>query len=99
MKKPKGKNIEVKAFERELYEETNGYNICQHCSRSNMFAYSTHHLIKKSQKKNHPELHNKDNLIFLCNECHEEAERSAEWNYKYIKERNLIELFGSDILK
>jgi len=99
MKKPKGKNIEVKAFERELYEEF-GYFFCQESGRSNDAPFSVHHLIFKSEKPNHKEINNKRNLIMLGFTEHKKAHQNKhEWRAKYIKERNLVELFGNDIIK
>ena len=50
--------------------ESDGFISCQHCGKSNSFKFEVHHIMYRSEKPNHPQLHNKKNLIILCTDCH-----------------------------
>lgn len=75
-----------------------GYHFCQHCQKSRgVYKFEVHHIIYRSEAPNHEHLHNKKNLIILCNTCHNGSGDSFH-NYKekrnyLIIERKLYELF------
>lgn len=75
-----------------------GYIYCQHCQKSrNVYKFEVHHIIFRSEAPEHPEIHNKRNLIILCSKCHKEGKDSFH-NQKnkrdyLIKSRKLDELF------
>lgn len=76
-----------------------GYMHCQHCNTNNSLRWETHHLVYRSEKVKHKNLHDKRNLIVCCIKCHNEFHKHKhEMRAKYIEERNLTELFGNDIL-
>ncbi len=81
-----------------------GYLQCEECGRSNNID-PPHHIVFKSEKPNHPEIHNKRNLILLCRKCHDFFHGKCknplpkkEARRHLIEERDLVELFGKDIL-
>jgi hypothetical protein len=72
---------------------------CEHCDTSNSPRFECHHLVYQSEKPKHKELHNERNLLITCIKCHNQFHKSKhKMREKYIKERNLTELFGNDIL-
>jgi hypothetical protein len=77
--------------------DKNGYLFCEHCKTTNTYQFETHHIIYRSEKPNHKHLHDKRNLILLCIQCHNDYHKSKLMREHLIKDRNLIDLFGSDI--
>jgi len=75
-----------------------GYLYCQFCGTTNSYRFETHHIIFRSEKPNHKNLHDKRNLIHVCINCHNELHKYKQKRIKLINERGLIELFGNDIL-
>jgi len=75
-----------------------GYIFCGHCKRSDKIIYHFHHLIFRSEKPGHKMLHNRINLIYLCNDCHTAFHKNKAIRSDLVKERNLVEIFGSEIL-
>lgn len=75
-----------------------GYIFCQHCQKSKgVYKFEVHHIIYRSEAPEHPELHNKRNLIILCNKCHKDGTDSfhnqkEKRNY-LIVQRKLYQLF------
>lgn len=49
-----------------------GYLFCEVCgvNSNGAFRHEVHHIYFASRVPNHPELHNKRNLILVCDECH-----------------------------
>ena len=70
-----------------------GYIFCQNCGTSNAFKFECHHIIFRSEKPNHPEMHNKKNLLIVCRKCHGSFHRTKSIRDKYVKERKLDKLF------
>ena len=70
-----------------------GYIYCQHCKRSNAFKFHCHHIMFRSEKPNHKNLHNRLNLLILCDTCHSDFHNNKPLRNKYIIDRNLKELF------
>lgn len=76
-----------------------GYIYCEHCGVTNSLKFENHHLIFRSEKPKHDNLHNIRNIIHLCIVCHNNFHKDKhKMREKYIEERNLIELFGNDIM-
>ena len=73
--------------------ERDGYIHCQHCGVSQSFKFHCHHIFFRSEKPNHPELHNKKNLIILCDQCHSLHHGDKSIRDEIVEERNLIKLF------
>lgn len=77
-----------------------GYIFCQHCGKSNAFMFECHHIVFRSEMPNHPNLHDKENLIIVADDCHDDAHgaNKHQWRADLIKERGLTEIFGNSIL-
>lgn len=81
----------------EMFEKHGRY-FCQHsgeqCERSDLEA---HHIVFRSEARNHPELHNKRNLILVVEKSHRWYEKNKSNRKKLVEERGLEELFGKRI--
>ena len=79
-----------------------GYIYCEHCNRPNALGYERHHIIWKSEKPGHENLHDKENLLILCKDfngsCHDKWHADKSLRNKLVEERELDKLFGKDIL-
>jgi hypothetical protein len=74
-----------------------GHLLCEHCNTTQTLRFEMHHIVYRSEKPNHPNLHDKINLINLCIQCHNDYHKSKLMRENLIVERNLIKIFGSDI--
>ena len=75
-----------------------GFPYCQHC-RTLYGGFTTHHIIYRSEKPDHPEIHNIKNLYHICLEpCHKEFHDNKSLRNELVKERELDKLFGNDVL-
>ena len=78
---------------------THNYLFCQNCNRSGC-GLEAHHIIFKSERPGHPEIHNPSNLILLCVECHNKFHgrikgfKKHDMRSELIKNRNLTDLFN-----
>ena len=89
-------NKTYKKNRQELFDEMineNGYSFCQECKKTTQ-AIASHHIIYRSEKPKHPEIHNKLNLILICSICHDNFHNNKNSREHLIKERNLTELFN-----
>ena len=84
----------VKQFEEDFKDE-HGYIYCELCNINQSFAFSTHHIVFKSEYGKHPEINNKNNLILVCADCHKKLHDKKELNNQLKKERDLYEMFNS----
>lgn len=75
-----------------------GYLFCEHCKTNNSFQWEMHHIVFRSEKPNHKNLHNERNLINLCMGCHNKFHSKKSMRSDLVKKRNLVEIFGSSIL-
>ncbi len=75
-----------------------GYIKCNICGVTNSIKYETHHIIFRSEKPNHPNLHDKQNLMVLCIQCHNDFHKHKALRQPIVINRGLNVLFGSDIL-
>lgn len=70
-----------------------GYNFCQNCYTSKSFMFSVHHIIFRSEVPSHKELHNKKNLIIVCQNCHDNFHKNKSIREDLVKKRGLKTLF------
>ena len=73
-----------------------GYLFCMKCNKSRAYKFEVHHIIFRSERPNHKNLHDKDNLIICCTDCH-----TKNWNSYHNKkdERNsLVIERGLDVI-
>ena len=76
---------------REQYDEF-GYNFCQVCKQSNGRIH-VHHIFFRSEKPKDEKLHDKKNMIIVCENCHRKFHDNKNSRNSIIKERNLIDFF------
>ena len=75
-----------------------GYPCCELCGRVNGNLH-VHHIIYRSEKPTHPELHNERNLILVCADgigytgCHEKLHADKGKREKLVEKRELKKLF------
>ncbi len=102
-KKKNGDRAYTKNRKEKVQENLSSYGklTCESCFESAlkppMFKEECHHIVYRSEKPNHKEIHNKDNLIILCSECHDWIHRSKKRRNKIVEERKLFKLFGEDV--
>ena len=70
-----------------------GYTFCQHCGISTAFKFHVHHIYFRSEYPKHKYLHDINNLIILCDKCHEKFHGNKSIRNEIIKKRNLTQLF------
>jgi hypothetical protein len=85
---------EMKSAMKEHY----GYLFCEHCNTSTSPRWETHHIIYRSEKPRHPNLHDKDNLIIVCIMCHNDFHKHKGMRDNLVKSRGLDKIFGVDVL-
>ncbi len=92
---------EEKVFQKNKKEllkeqrESFGYNFCEKCKRSDL-PLEVHHLFYRSEKPLHPRLHDKRNLVILCNVDHSRLHEKKSRRNSLVEERNLAALFMGD---
>lgn len=82
---------------KEAMMDAQGYVCCQRCKRTNS-KMEAHHIVYRSEKPNHPNLHDKVNIIIVCVPCHNWYHKSKGNRDDLVEKRGLSELFGVDIL-
>lgn len=75
-----------------------GFLFCEHCGVNNSMFWETHHIIYRSEKPWHPNLHDKPNLLHLCMQCHNDFHKSKDMRNAIVVERGLDKIFGQDVL-
>lgn len=79
-----------------------GYVYCEHCNKPNAQGYERHHIIWKSEKPGHKNMHDKENLYILCivfdDNCHAKFHKDKSLRNKLVEERKLHLVFGLDVL-
>ena len=83
---------------RAKMKEEFGYLFCEHCGTNETYQWEMHHLIYRSEKPLHDNLHDKRNLINLCMKCHNWFHKNKSNRNEIVAERKLNELFGEDVL-
>tara|TARA_R110000764_G_scaffold45939_2_gene103207 strand:+ start:570 stop:1193 length:624 start_codon:yes stop_codon:yes gene_type:complete len=86
-----------KAIKKEMIDDF-GYIHCQDCGVNNSLRFETHHIIFRSEKPLHENLHKKDNLILLCISCHNKYHKIKGTRNRLVESRKLNILFGNDVL-
>ena len=86
----------------QLYEY--GYHFCQKkgCGTSKAYKFEVHHIVFRSERPEHPRIHDKVNLIIVCSDCHNVKPNSFhnkkdERNY-LVLERGLDEIFNINLI-
>ncbi len=87
----------IKSIKESMIDDV-GYIYCQHCDTSNSLKFEGHHIIYKSEKPKHKDLHDKRNAILLCIQCHNEFHKHKGMRNEIVNDRKLNELFGNDVL-
>ena len=84
-------------------ENTYGYIFCQKrgCGKSRSYKFEVHHIVFRSERPDHPMLHDKLNLIIVCSDCHNQKPNSFhnkkdERNYLML-ERGLDKIFNISV--
>lgn len=78
--------------------EEKGFVYCQRCTTANTPRFEKHHIIYRSEKPKHPELHSKINIIVLCIKCHNELHKTKRLRSYLVEERKLHLIFGNSVL-
>jgi hypothetical protein len=74
-----------------------GYLFCERCKTNETYQWEMHHLVYRSEKPYHENLHDKRNLINLCMKCHNWFHKNKSNRNDIVEERKLYELFGQDV--
>lgn len=77
--------------------ENNGYTFCEKCKQTNN-KLEGHHIIFRSEKPNHQNLHDKINITLVCVKCHNWYHQKKGNRNDIVKERNLHLIFGNDVI-
>lgn len=75
-----------------------GFIFCQNCNTSNSMAFEGHHIVFRSEKPNHRNLHHKKNILIVCIQCHNDFHKEKGMRNEIVVERGLAKLFGNDVL-
>lgn len=82
--------------------EKNKRLLCESCGgtakKPPVYKEECHHIVYRSEKPGHKNMHDKINLIILCCECHSLAHKNKGWRNELVNQRELNKLFGDDIL-
>lgn len=78
--------------------DDHGYLFCEQCKTGTTYQWETHHIIYRSEKPGHPHLHDKENLLHLCMQCHNDFHKSKDMRNAIVVERGLDKIFGQDVL-
>lgn len=79
--------------------DTVGFVSCQQCGISNpLYGFEAHHIIYRSEKPLHPNLHDKENIYILCKPCHNLYHKNKSIRNELVLNRGLDKIFGIDVL-
>ncbi len=81
-----------KILKAQIIEE-HGHLLCQRCKRVDR-PLETHHIVFRSERPGHLMLHDKINLILLCDECHDLFHDNKPLRTLIVVERGLHFVFG-----
>lgn len=77
-----------------------GKLFCQKCNSDHpKFGWHVHHIVFRSEKPGHKNLHDLINLIHLCSECHYWFHEVKGRRIYLVEARQLNLVFGNDVLK
>jgi hypothetical protein len=71
-----------------------GYNYCENCGLKNPYFLDAHHIVFRSERPNHANLHDKINIILLCRPCHDQFHAIKETRNPILEQRNLKSIFN-----
>lgn len=73
----------------------NRYLFCENCgvNINGTMRFEVHHIVFRSEKPNHKNLHNQKNLVLLCIKCHNLFHKKKSIRNELFIERGLSELF------
>lgn len=84
----------------EEMREQFGYVFCLECDRSSGFRnLHVHHIVFRSEAPHHDNLHSKQNLLIVCDECHTKLHNQKFIREKWVVRRNLRHVFSDIIIK
>lgn len=75
-------------------QETYGYIYCQKCQSSHSYKFHVHHIFFRSEYPEHPNLHNKKNLLIVCEYCHNKFHSNKSIRNEIVENRNLKQMFN-----
>ena len=74
-----------------------GYSFCEHCGRTTK-ELDAHHIIFRSEKPDHPHIHDEKNIILVCRKCHNRFHDQKGTRNELVIKRSLNDLFGDEVL-
>lgn len=69
------------------------YRFCEFCWVNNSLRWEHHHIVFRSERPRHINLHDKENIIHLCIKCHNEFHKNKNIRNNILKERWLDNIF------
>ena len=87
----------AKEIEAVMIEEC-GVKYCERCKRTDAIKYERHHIIWRSEKPLHPNLHDKENIYIVCVGCHNLYHKNKGLRDDLVEKRELHLIFGNDVL-
>lgn len=82
----------------EDQREKYGYIFCQECQSSKAYKFHVHHIVFRSERPGHKDLHSKENLIIVCNRCHDDFHNQKSKRNYLLVARNLLEKFKISLI-
>lgn len=86
-----------KAIKQEMIDSL-GYVYCEFCGTSNSLKFEAHHIVYRSEKPGHKNLHDKRNILITCIECHNKLHKNKDSRNYIVAKRRLTQIFGKDII-
>jgi hypothetical protein len=74
------------------------HKFCEFCNKIHTEGYVIHHIVFRSEKPKHKEIHNIDNLLLVWIDCHTKLHNQKNIRNPIVVDRNLIKLFWDDIV-
>lgn len=75
-----------------------GYLFCEYCGHTTN-RIEAHHIIFRSEKPNHANLHDKPNILLVCVPCHNKFHNYKSLRDSIVISRGLNVIFGDDVIK
>lgn len=100
MKKHTADPKELVKNRKELVEAMSdrcGYLYCERCMMSGVYKFHVHHIVYRSEAPNHDMLHNKKNLIIVCNVCHDKFHSNKSIRNELLVQRGLDQIFNINV--
>ncbi len=86
-----------KELDKEMIEKY-WYRFCEHCWTSNSLRWEHHHIIFRSEKPKHPNLHDKENILHCCIKCHNLFHKEKKIRNDIVRKRWLDKIFWPDVI-